>query len=196
MFDLRTARDFYVMLVEDFDDFMSEPHSARRALHCAITAYHLRESVWHDWIERDAVMLDTLCICDQGSFNAWVNRTCIWFPIVRELTNGAKHFERDRNFETMVVRAAPFGLDVLGAGLDEGSFDGPIPVAKSEEPDREGRLIMDFGEVAGEHRWYPAAHVLEAVVRFWRDFFKKYSYSSNIPVSRHHVDYQHQVEAL
>lgn len=196
MFDLRTSRDFYVMLVEDFDDFMAEPHSARRALHCAIMAYHLREWVWRDWIERDAVMLDTLCICDQRSFNTWVNRTCIWFPIVRELTNGTKHFKRDGNFETMVVRAAPFGLDVLGAGLDEGSFDGPIPVAESEEPDREGRLIMDFGEAAGEHRWYPAAHVLEAVVRFWRDFFKKYHHSPDIPMSRHHVDCQHQVEAL
>ena len=47
MFDLVTAHDFYAMLVEDFDDFMAEPHSARRAVHCAITAYHLLDWVWH-----------------------------------------------------------------------------------------------------------------------------------------------------
>lgn len=29
------------MFVDDFDDFMVEPHSARRAVHCAITAHHL-----------------------------------------------------------------------------------------------------------------------------------------------------------
>jgi hypothetical protein len=43
MFEPLTCRDFYEMLVEDFDDFMAEPHSARRAWHCAITAYHLHE---------------------------------------------------------------------------------------------------------------------------------------------------------
>ena len=39
------------MLVEDFDDFMAEPHSIRRAWHCAITAYHLHEWVWGDWLK-------------------------------------------------------------------------------------------------------------------------------------------------
>jgi hypothetical protein len=29
------------MFVDDFDDFMVEPHSARRAVYCAITAHHL-----------------------------------------------------------------------------------------------------------------------------------------------------------
>ena len=50
MFDLVTAHHFYAMLVEDFDDFMAEPHSARRAVHCAITAHHLLDWVWHDQI--------------------------------------------------------------------------------------------------------------------------------------------------
>ena len=50
MFDLVAAHDFYAMLVEDFDDFMAEPHSARRAVHCAITANDLLDWVWHDQI--------------------------------------------------------------------------------------------------------------------------------------------------
>jgi len=29
------------MFMDDFDDFMVERHSARRAVHCAITAHHL-----------------------------------------------------------------------------------------------------------------------------------------------------------
>jgi len=52
MFDIKTADDFYAVLVADFDDFMDEPHSGRRALHCAITAYHLHEWVWGDWLRR------------------------------------------------------------------------------------------------------------------------------------------------
>jgi len=43
MSDHLSCRDFYAILVEDFDDFMAERHSIRRAWHCAITAYHLHE---------------------------------------------------------------------------------------------------------------------------------------------------------
>ena len=51
MFDLVTAHDFYAMLVQDFDDYMAEPHSARRAVHCAIAAHHLCDWVWHDKVD-------------------------------------------------------------------------------------------------------------------------------------------------
>ncbi|WID99670.1 hypothetical protein QO058_30175 (plasmid) [Bosea vestrisii] len=34
MFDVKGWRDFYAMLVADFDDFHSESDSARRAMHC------------------------------------------------------------------------------------------------------------------------------------------------------------------
>lgn len=53
MLDVRTHIYFYEMLVDDFDDFMKEQHSARRAFHCILEAYHLREWVWHDWLEND-----------------------------------------------------------------------------------------------------------------------------------------------
>lgn len=196
MFDLRTSRDFYVMLVEDFDDFMAEPHSARRALHCAITAYHLHEWVWGDWLKSDSAVKQTLGIEDLKSFRVWLDSTYPWFSIVQNLTNGTKHFARDEGFQTLVVRAVPFSLDIVGAGLDEGAFGGPLLNEGSAKQDSEGRLLIDFGEAAGEHRWLPAAHLLDSVVRFWRDFFKKYHHSSDIPMSRHHVDCQHQVEAL
>lgn len=55
-------------------------------------------------------------------------------------------------------------------------------------PYGKGYLVIDYGEDAGEHRWMPAAHLLEVVVRFWRDFFKKYRPGEDIPVSAHHVD--------
>jgi hypothetical protein len=38
MFDPLSCRDSYAMLVEDFDHFMAEPHSARRARYCAAGA--------------------------------------------------------------------------------------------------------------------------------------------------------------
>ena len=82
--------------------------------------------------------------------------------------NGTKHFIRDQGFETM--RVTGYGSGPYGVG-----------------PYGKGYLLIDYGEGAGEHRWMPAAHLLEVVVRFWRDFFKKYRPGEDIPVSKHHV---------
>ena len=36
-------------------------------------------------------------------------------------------------------------------------------------------LLFDFGPEPTEHRWVPAAVLLESVVKFWREFFEKYA---------------------
>lgn len=169
MFDLTTSRDFYAMLVEDFDDFMAEPHSARRAVHCAITAYHLHEWVWGDWLKADHVTRAALKIRDRDSFLSWIGRHSVWFLFIQELANGTKHFIRDQGFQTMRI-----------GGYGEGPY-GVGPYGK-------GYLVIDCGEDAAENRWLPAAHLLEVVVRFWRDFLRKYRPDLDLPVSKHHVD--------
>ncbi len=58
-------------------------------------AYHLREWLWHDRLERDPP-LQTLIIGASGSedtWNSWINRVFPDFPIIRELCNGSKHFQ-------------------------------------------------------------------------------------------------------
>ena len=190
MFDLTGSYDFYTMVVEDFDDFMAEPHSARRALHCAITAYHLREWVWSDWLESDWEVQKALGISDEATFNTWVNRECVSFRSIRELANGTKHLRMERGFETKRVMAAPFAVDQLGAGFDQGTLDSPTPFLDScppSGPGGKGRLLIDYG-LDASIRWRTAASLLEAVVRFWRDFFKRYRPLPNLLVSRHHVD--------
>jgi hypothetical protein len=169
MFDLATSQDFYAVLVADFDDFMAEPHSARRALHCAITAFHLHEWVWGDWLKADHVTRAALGISDKKSFLEWIDQHCVWFPGVQDLANGTKHFARNQGFETM--RIGGYGQGPYGVG-----------------PYGQGYLLIDYGEGAGVHRWQPAAHLLEIVVRFWRDFFRAYRPSADLPASKHHVD--------
>ena len=155
MFDIINSRAFYAKLVADFDDFMKEPYSARLALNCAITAYHLHEWVWGDWLKSDYAVWKVLGIRDKDTFLAWIDRVCPWFPAVQDLANGAKHFVRDQGFQTM--RVGGYGEGPYGVG-----------------PYGQGYLLIDYGEGAGEHRWQPAAHLLEVVVRFWREFFDKY----------------------
>jgi hypothetical protein len=46
MFDINNSKDFYAKLVADFDDYMQNLDSARHAVNCAITAYHVHDWVW------------------------------------------------------------------------------------------------------------------------------------------------------
>ena len=49
---------------------------------------------------------------------------------------------------------------------------GPMPYVAGMHG--KGCLLIDFGESAAEHRWKTAAGVLDAAVRFWREFFGWY----------------------
>lgn len=190
MFDIATPTDFYGMLVQDFDEYMSEPHSARKAIHCAIIAYHLREWIWKEWLTHDIAAQNAIGAHNEDAFNAWVNRSCVWFRLLRGLANGTKHFTNKAGFQTMRVMAVPFAFDQMTAGFDQGAWDGPIRYVQSPIPvgsHGQGYLLLDLGESAGEHRWLPAAHLLEVIVRFWRDFFRKFRPTANLTHSKHHA---------
>ena len=53
MFDIVTSQEFLAKLEADCTDFKAQPDSARHALNCIITAYHLHEWVWGDWLNAD-----------------------------------------------------------------------------------------------------------------------------------------------
>lgn len=170
MFDIIDSRDFYAMLVNDFDDFMDNQSSARHAFHCAVTAYHLYEWVWGNWLKTDYECWEKLGgIRDKKDFLSWVKQKCPWFEFVEDLANGSKHFVRDQSFESS--RIVGYGQGPYGIGPYSSSY-----------------LLIDFREDAGEHRYYDAATLLEVVLRFWRDFFRKYRPTHDLPVSKHHVD--------
>ncbi|HMH14332.1 MAG TPA: hypothetical protein VK578_14615 [Edaphobacter sp.] len=101
MFDLITAHDFYTMLVQDFDDFMEEPHSARRAVHCAISAHHLTDWVWHDKISNDRNLKTRFGVSDLREFAAWVDAHSVWMTFIHNIANGTKHVRKKQSFETM-----------------------------------------------------------------------------------------------
>jgi len=174
MFDITTSRDFLAKLEADFDDFMKEPHSTRLALNCAITAYHLHEWVWGDWLKGNPEIQKAMGIAgsDRKAFLRWIAKACVWFEPIQSLANGTKHFRSQASFQTIRVGASPFMLDELGAGLDEGAWDEPMPfVAESQST---GYLLIDYGAGAGEHRWKTAAALLDVVVRFWREIFARF----------------------
>lgn len=191
MFDVATVHDFYSMLVQDFNDFMEEPSSARLALHCAISAHHLKDWVWHDKIDGSQELRKKLNVRSLTDFSEWVYTHSVWMRFISEIANGTKHVRNRQSFESMRVASLPFSFDTPRAGFDEGTWDGPVRYVQGSIPlgkNGKGYLLMDLGEGAAEHRWLYTENLLEVSVRFWRDFFRLYLPEPEIPASKHHVD--------
>ena len=68
------------------------PNSARHALNCIITAYHLHEWVWGDWLKTDHATWAKLGIRDKETFAGWLTSHWPGFVTMRDLANGAKNF--------------------------------------------------------------------------------------------------------
>lgn len=171
IFGIGTARDFLDKLEADFADYEKEQGSGRLALNCAMTAYHLHEWVWSDWLKNSGGVCSDLGIRNgKNGFLAWIDSVCPWFRWIRELTNGAKH-TAPQSFQSLRVGRLPFLFDTPGAGWDEGAWDGPMPFLFGGNT----LLLIDNGPEAGEHRWIPVGMLLNAVVRFWRQFFAQYA---------------------
>jgi len=164
MFDFRDSRDFYLKLLADFDDFMENQDSARHAMNCAITAHHMHDWVWNDFLKGDETTRKRMGISkDKTDFVRWIDANSIWFGMVQEISNGTKHFGRQPSFETR--RVSGYGMGGYGVGPYGHSY-----------------LQIDLGENAGECRFMTVADLLEVVVRFWRDFLRGHSpYKRDLP---------------
>jgi hypothetical protein len=69
------------------------------------------------------------------------------------------------------------------------TWDGPVRYVSGSLPvgqDNKGVLMFDFGEAAGDQRYLPVLHVVEAVVRFWRDTLRRLHPGASIKSSHHH----------
>src|SRR3954447_19005776 len=108
MFNITSSRDFLAKLEADFADYQGNPGSARLALNCAITAYHLHKWAWGDWLTADLATRKALGIGSKiESFLAYMDRACVWFSAVQALTNGTKHFSRKPSIKAMHVGLLP-----------------------------------------------------------------------------------------
>ncbi len=89
-----TPYDMFENMLLEYHDFEKDSKSIRHAINFTLIAYHLREWVWHGYLENNRELLKKISehIHDQNSFNSFINRSCSEFKIVRELSNNIKHF--------------------------------------------------------------------------------------------------------
>jgi hypothetical protein len=94
MFTITNSKDFYEKLVDEFNDFHKNLTSARIALNFAITAYHMAEWVWGDWLKGDMKAKAVMSVNTVNEFKDWLDIQCPIFTAMQGITNGTKHFDR------------------------------------------------------------------------------------------------------
>jgi hypothetical protein len=160
MFDINNSRDFYQKLLEDFDDFMQHLDSARHAMNCAVTAHHMADWVWGDFVKGDAALKANLGVKDKNDFMAWIDGQTVWYGLVQSISNGSKHFIRDNAKGTQKVQG--FGMGGFGQGPYGMSYLA-IEVSPTDPKNMEVSMLF------------------EVVIRFWRDFLKRHGPYNPLP---------------
>ena len=163
MLDINNSIDFYVKLLAEFDDFIADQESARHAMNCAITAHHMYDWIWADFLKDNEVLRRRLGIGNKKSdFAAWASEKSPWFAVVQGISNGSKHFIRQ--YEG-IEQVAGYGM----GGFGEGPF---------------GKSYLAIDMQTEDARFLPLSHVFEVVIRFWRDFFKACGKGEELPVGK------------
>jgi hypothetical protein len=143
---------------------MGRQESARHAMNCAITAHHLADWVWGDFVKNDAALKAKLGIKDKEDFMRWIDKQTVWYGLVQSISNGSKHFIRNAAEGTVKVEGYGTG------GFGQGPF---------------GMSYLAIEVSPTEPRFLPVSHLLEVVIRFWRDFLRLFSpYAADVPVGK------------
>jgi hypothetical protein len=96
MFDINNSVDFYAKLLAEFDDFAADNSSSRHAMNFCITAHHLYDWVWGDFLKKDDALRQKLGVGKRKEdFAKWIEEHSVWFTLCQEISNGSKHFIRE-----------------------------------------------------------------------------------------------------
>jgi hypothetical protein len=114
----------------EIDLLAADPRNGYAAINALRDAYHLREWIRHGRLENDPA-LQAEIMGASGSESKWnehVNQCFIDFPLIHELCNGSKHFERKASDKVQATHHAGYGSPLfaynsgpLGYGV-EGIF--------------------------------------------------------------------------
>lgn len=137
-FNIKTTADFFQKLREEYDEFCKDKTSARVALNCAMTAWHLTEWSYNEFNPQISSQFPTL-----ASYQQELKRQCSSLQIMHDLANGTKHYLLTRHQpvvkETKLHKGAfssdfsrDFDISTLDIELNDGTkiyFEDEIEIA-------------------------------------------------------------------
>lgn len=165
MFDIEDSIGFYRLMIENYDDFVENSGSSRHAINCAISAYHMAEWIWGDWLKSDYSTWPKLAgVRDKNSFMSWVHQQTPHFRTVQDVANGSKHFAAKRTATKST--GSYVDNDYVEHGYQE-----------------------QYSEIELDGRWVEAIIVVEGMVMFWESFLKAHRPQAILPHSRNPLVY-------
>jgi len=176
MFGIETSRDLLAALHEDLAAFEAMPNSPRRAFHCATTAYHLHDWIWHEFLEKGAPRSGVLRNFDEiiktrKDLIKWIERHFPWFQALADLVNGAKHMNKTYANTGVLVGTPAAMWDVPGAGWGQGRWGGSTPYDPAK-PDEVFPMVVLSNELGGGD--IAAWLLVKGAVDFWDHFFAEH----------------------
>jgi hypothetical protein len=157
--NLTEPRDLLAKLSHEIDLLTAEPRNSYGAMNALRDAYHLREWIWHSRLENDPTLQGAImgAAGSEADWKKWVNDHFSDFPLIRELCNGSKHFEKKPGDQVQSTHTAGYGSPLsaynvgpLGYGVD-GLF-----------------VVLDGGRIVS------VTHLLQSVRTFWTDLFARF----------------------
>ena len=125
-FDIINSNDMYIKLLGDYDDYKKNMLSARLAITCAETAWHLVEWVYKEYESKNM---------KQNQFKQDLKNKCPSFLVMQDITNGSKHCEitkytpKVKNtekhkgaFQATAFQNDTFDVSYLRIELDDGTI--------------------------------------------------------------------------
>jgi len=154
-FDIKTSADFLKKLKEDFAEYRSDKTSARHALNCAMTAWHLSEWIYHEF-NFDKTFKKV------SDFQEDVKNKCRSLIIMHDISNGSKHFELKRH-EPKIKKTEKH------LGSFDSSFDFSFDTSRLEISMKDGRILVFETEI-------------EIVINFWDNYLQNLSNNAIPPL--------------
>jgi hypothetical protein len=170
-FGIINSEHFFEKLEEEFKDFIGDRISARHAINCSLTSWHLSDWVFHEYFSSDDKYQDSEKIKIRRDFKEIklitgimkfqndIIKECPELEFMKLISNGSKHCQL-RNKEIKEKTVINQGDFILG-DFDLNDFN----VDKFEIHTRNGEII-DFEET------------LNKTIVFWREFLLKCKISS------------------
>ena len=97
-FEIRTARQYLDELLRPaYTEFLSDRLSSRKAIVCAIFAWHLRDWIWAQHKAELRIRLGLQTLAD---FDSYLFKNCPELSIIQEVATGSKHLKASGSVQT------------------------------------------------------------------------------------------------
>lgn len=153
-FNIKTSKDLYRKLFEDYEIFLADCISSSKALNCAMTAWHLCEWTCEEFILLDSDRKDKKVIkkAHESHRNELI-KNCPSLAIMRDLIDGTKHHTIDR--PQKVIKQTD-----LHQGTFDNTFDWTFDTSRLVILQVDGREVYFLNEI-------------KIAVNFWNRYFNQ-----------------------